>query len=187
MKPTPRTANVRRRLITGIVCLVLGVALGTTTLVLTLVAAFATDADIPLDGQAHPVSVESGDERLLFVHADSSTSCTVVDPATGDRLRLDTVGPDITRNVNGLERVAAWEFTPTSEQVEVTCSGDSNVDAQVTPPIFTATHIALTAAGIIVAAVLVVLGIVLIVTAVLRRSRARRASGPPAGGPPHLA
>ena len=185
MSPTAQGPSAKRRLITGIVCVVIGVALGITTLVLTLVAAFATDADIPLDGQPHTVSVESGDERLLFIHAGSGTSCTVVDPASGDQLPLDTVGPDITRNVNGVERVAAWEFTPTGDRVEVTCSGDSNVDAQVTPPIFTATHIALTAAGIIVAAVLLVLGIVLIITAVLRRSRARRSVGPPPGGPPH--
>ena len=173
--------------------MVLGFAGVIATIVIALMGAFATDGDVPPDGQPHTISVEAGTERLLFVHRDSNTSCTVADPETGDQIDLEGVGPDITRSVNGVERVAVWRFTAPGDSVEVTCTGDTDVDVQVAPPVFTAKNIALVIAGFVLAGGVGVLGLVLVILALVKRSRAKKAGaawppagpgqGPPRGGP----
>lgn len=163
--------NLRRRLSIGIVCMALGFAGVVATIVIALVGAFATDGDVPLDGRPHTIAVEAGAERMLFVHRHSDTSCTVVDPATGDPIDLERVGPDISRSVNSVERVARWKFAAPGDSVAVTCTGDTNVDAQVAPSVFTAKNIALGIAGLVLAAGVGVVGLVLVVVALVKRSR----------------
>lgn len=102
--------------------MVAGVAVGVTILVLTVKSFTETDATIPADGQPHQVSVDTDQDRIVWIDDDEPPSCTIVDLETGREVTY-TGGADASyTKSNGS---GDWEgdqtFDPGSGELEVTC------------------------------------------------------------------
>ena len=100
-----------------------GVAVGVTVLVLTIKGFTETDATVPADGQPHQVSVDTNEERMVWIHDAEPPSCTIVDTETGDEVSY-TGAPDATytKSSGGGEWLGDRTFDPGSGELEVTCS-----------------------------------------------------------------
>lgn len=102
---------------------VLALAIGITSIVLTVKAFAETDATVEADGTAHRVTVGTERDRLVWVHRDSpATACSIIDTATGEPVQ-DTGAPGATytKDFGGQGWVGDRTFDPGSGDLEVTC------------------------------------------------------------------
>lgn len=167
--PPRRRKGVKGVAITGAICVALAVVAMIGTMVFLVMGLFSTDAEVPVDGQPHNVSLDGDAERMIFVEDGSDARCTVRD-ADGDEIPLDGVGGEVTRSVNGEDREGVSTFEPDGGSVEVTCTGSAGqLDAQVGESPFTGTRITMIAVGFGISAILGVTGVVLLVVALVRK------------------
>lgn len=159
--------SVKGKVITGLLCLVVAFVGVVATFVFLFVGVFATDGDVPVDGEAHTVSLDSDSERMIFVEDGGDATCEVRDDQ-GEPLRLNRVGADVTRSINGDDRVGVATFDPPGDSVEVTCTGSEQIDAQVGSSAITGGRLAAVGVGFGVSALLGVGGLVLLVVALVQ-------------------
>jgi hypothetical protein len=113
--------------------MVAGVAVGVTVLVLTIKGFTETDATIAADGQPHQVTVETDQERMVWVDDSEPASCTIVDTETGAEVSY-TGSPDAsyTKSTGGRDWEGDRTFEPGSGDLEVTCD-ESGGPIQIGP------------------------------------------------------
>ena len=102
--------------------MVVGVTVGVIVLVLTIKAFTETDATIDADGQSHRVSVETDQDRMVWVDPGDPASCTIVDTESGAEVEY-TGTPDAsyTKSSGGRDWEGDRTFDPGSGELEVTC------------------------------------------------------------------
>lgn len=95
-----------------------------------------TDAEVPLDGRPHEVSVPADEERTVFVaRRDADPACRFVDAASGEELDLGAVSGTFTRSNGQDEWRALWTLAPSSGTVLATCEGEGTTPVQLAPPV----------------------------------------------------
>lgn len=167
-RPTPARPRVIGKVIIGCVCLLLAFIGVVATFVLIFVAFFSTDAEVPVDGRPHTVSLEDSDRRMLLVEEGAHPTCEVRD-TDGDLVALDRPGPTFTRSINGEDRVGQSTFDPPGDEVEVTCSGEEQLDVQVVPSPLSGVGAVILLVGLGGSAVLGVVGLVLLIVALVKK------------------
>jgi hypothetical protein len=159
--------------------IVAAVAAGIGLFVWTLSGFLHTDVSFRADGQPHRVSVGTDGDRMLWF--DETTTlphdCVVVDTATGDEVRLESVTGEYRRpNATMGDWIGARRFDPGSGELEVSCTSRHD---SATVEIGKAPQIASFVGGIL-SAILVplVLGgtgfVVILVTGILFATRGPR-------------
>lgn len=92
---------------------------------------FRFEGPVPVDGQAHTVDLDNTDIHVLWA-GSPRPSCVVTDSATGEELTLSATNGTFTRTTNNRPDDVAWlEFTPTSDRVDVACTGGNGADVIV--------------------------------------------------------
>ena len=92
---------------------------------------FKFDGPVPVDGQAHTVALDNTEAHVLWA-ASPRPTCVVTDTASGRELPLSATEGTFTRSTNNRPNDVAWlEFTPTSQRVDVTCTGGDGTDVIV--------------------------------------------------------
>lgn len=172
--PAPARPRVVGKVVTGVACLVLAFLGVLGTFVLLIFVFFDTDASVPVDGRPHTVSLEGDDRRVLFVEEGGDATCEVRDSG-GDVLRLDPVGAEVTRSVNGEDRVGSATFAPSGGDVEVTCTGSDRLDVEIAESPTSGDNLVLLLVGFGASAILGVVGLVLLVVALVKRLSPRSA------------
>ncbi|NYG58158.1 hypothetical protein BJ980_001081 [Nocardioides daedukensis] len=168
-----RPKSIKGRVIAGIICIVLAVLGVVASLVFLIAGLFSVDGDVPVDGQPHTVSLDSEAERMVFVQDGATIRCSVLDE-DGTPVELDEVRGEFTKSVNGEDRVGVWSFTPPGDSVEVTCTGDDQLDVEVGPSAISGSRMAIMGIGFGLSSLLGVIGLILLITALVRWSRRSR-------------
>ena len=102
--------------------MVAGIAVGVTILVLTIKGFTETDATVAADGRPHSVSVESDEERMVWI--DTSEAAGLHDRRHRDRRRGQLhrhTRRVVRRSSGGQDWVGDRTFDPGSGDLEVTC------------------------------------------------------------------
>ncbi len=114
--------------------LVGAVAAGVALLLWTLSSFMETDATVPADGVAHPVSVPADGDRVLWFPAGTRLTCRVVDSEAGQDVALGAVSGSFEKSDGDGDWFAARRFDPGSGELDVTCaSPGARPDVQVGP------------------------------------------------------
>lgn len=165
--------SVKGKVITGLLLLLIAVIGVVASFVFLFLGFFATDGDVPVDGEAHSVTLDGDGERMIFVEDGGDATCEVRSE-DDEPVAIDRVPGTVTRSINGADRVAVGRFDPPGETVQVTCSGSDRLDAQVAPSVISGGRIALLGVGFGGSALLGVIGLVLLVVALVQKAgRAR--------------
>ncbi|MCW2791889.1 MAG: hypothetical protein JWO76_987 [Nocardioides sp.] len=105
---------------------------GVVLFVWTIRGFLDVDATIRADDQTHPVLLEPGEQKVLWVHESEPAICQVVDRATGDEVAFFPVSGTFTRSSGAEGWTAEQQFDAGSGQLEVTCSAAGG-PAQIGP------------------------------------------------------
>ncbi len=116
----------------GAVLMVVGIAIGVTSLVLTVKSFTETDATIRADGEPVTLSVPADRDRLVWNHPGQPDDCTIVDTESGSEVATSGPGASYTKSGGS----GSWEgvrtFDPGSGELEITC-GPTGGEIQVGP------------------------------------------------------
>lgn len=135
----------------GIVLILAAVVIAVVMFIWLLAGFLDTEATLPVDGQAHQVSVGTDGERMLWLDGDR-TACTIRDLVTGQPVELRSVAGSFERSDSGGDFEGLYRFSPGSGNLEVTCTSvGGTVDPTENVLVGPAPHIASFVVGILVA------------------------------------
>lgn len=164
----PGRPSVKRRVILGVLCILLAIAGVVGSFIFLFLGLFATDGDVPVDGERHTITLGSDAERMVFVQDGAAVRCELLD-ADGSPLALRGANGTFTKSINGEDRVGVWTFKPSGDSVEMACSGEDQLDVQVGPSALSGGRLAVIGIGFGISALVGIVGAGLLITALIRR------------------
>lgn len=112
-----------KRFLGPIILVVVAIVVGIVLAATLLPKFFETDATVPLDGVEHVITLDSTDERVVWVRDFDRPTCEFRAATTGHVIELEGISETLTRN----EFQAVRRFTPpTDGKVAVTCQGSGD-------------------------------------------------------------
>ncbi len=112
--------------------MVAGIAVGVLLIIQSVRAFVEVDATIQADGETHSITVDTDQDRMVWVHPSQTENCSIVDARTGEEVGLDDVSASYSKDVGSGSWEGASTFDPGSGELEITCAA-SGGEIQIGP------------------------------------------------------
>lgn len=155
-----------------------GLTIGVLLVVQTVRDFTETDATIPADGQSHALTVDTDQDRMVWIHPGAPQTCSIIDTATGTAVSTEGLGVTYTKDVGSGEWEGSSRFDPGSGDLEVTCEATGG-EIQIGPAPEFGKFFGGIVAGILIPVLLGGAGFVLLIVIAILYATGRPRNVPP--------